>query len=182
MDAIAVLKADHRSVEKLFKEYEKAGERALATKANLVSEIIRELSVHAGIEELVFYPAAEKAAAHTKPLVLESLEEHLGVKRLLADLEKMKPTDERYHAKVTVLIEQIRHHVEEEETDLFPAVVSGLSQERLAALGDELAKAKALVPTRPHPHAPDTPPGNLVAGLVSGVIDKARDAVDRVTP
>src|ERR1700678_2152085 len=127
MDAIALLQADHRSVEKLFKEFEGAGDRAFATKAKVVSEIIRELSVHAEIEELLFYPAASNAAAQTKSMVLEALEEHLGAKRLLADLEKMEATDERFDAKMTVLIEQVRHHVSEEEDDLFPKVADGLS-------------------------------------------------------
>jgi hemerythrin superfamily protein len=182
MNAIALLKADHRSVEKLFKEFESAGDRAFATKSKVVSEIIRELSVHAEIEELLFYPAASKAAAQTKSMVLESLEEHLAAKRLLADLEKMEPTDERFDAKVTVLIEMIRHHVSEKEDDLFPKVAAGLSGDRLNELGDELEEAKAVVPTRPHPHAPDTPPANAVAGLVSGVIDKTKDVIDHVTP
>jgi hemerythrin superfamily protein len=178
-NAIALLKADHRSVEKLFKEFESAGDRAFATKARLVSEIIKELSVHAEIEELLFYPAASKAARQTKSMVLESLEEHLAAKRLLADLEKMQPTDERYDAKVTVLIEQVRHHVSEEEEELFPKVANELSEARLNELGDKMEKAKAVVPTRPHPHAPDTPPGKAVAGLVSGVIDRAKDLVDQ---
>ncbi len=181
MDAIALLKADHRSVEKLFKEFEAAGERAFATKAKVVSSIITELSVHADIEELLFYPAAAKAAAHTKPMVLESLEEHLSVKRLLADVEKMEASDERFDAKVTVLIEQVRHHVREEEDDLFPKVTSGLSPERLEELGDELDMARATAATHPHPHAPDTLPGKAVAGVVSGVIDRARDAAEHLT-
>ena len=182
MDAIALLKADHRSVEELFHQYENAGDRAFATKTKVVSEIIRELSVHAEIEESVFYPVAARAAAQTKSMILESLEEHLGVKRILADLEKMEPTDERFDAKATVLIEQVRHHVSEEEEDLFPRVSDGLSPERLAELGDQLDNAKSVVPTRPHPNAPDAAPGKVVAGLVSGVIDRAKDVVDHVTP
>ncbi len=182
MDAIALLKADHRSVEKLFKEFESTGDRAFVTKAKVVSEIVTQLSVHCEIEELLFYPAASKATTQTKSMVLTSLEEHLGAKRLLTDLETMEPTDERFDAKVTVLVEQIRHHVREEEDDLFPKVADGLSQERLNELGDELEKARTVVPTRPHPHAPDTPPGNALAGLVSGVIDKTKQVIDHVTP
>jgi hemerythrin superfamily protein len=181
MDAITLLTADHRSVERLFKEFESAGDRAFATKEKIVSEIIRELSIHAEVEELLFYPAASKAASQTKSMVLESLEEHLGAKRLLADLEKMEPTEERFDAKVAVLIEQVRHHVREEEDVLFPKVADGLSQDRLAELGDELEKAKAVVPSRPHPHAPDTPPGNAVAGLVSAVLDKTKNVADHAT-
>ena len=129
MDAIALLKADHRSVEKLFQEFESAGDRAFATKAKVVSEIIRALFVHAEIEELLFCPAASKAAAPTKSMVLESLEEHLGVKRLLADLEEMEPTDERFDAKVIVLIEQVRHHVSEEEDAFSPRSPRGSARD-----------------------------------------------------
>jgi hemerythrin superfamily protein len=181
MDAIALLKADHRSVEKLFREFEGAGDRAFATKAKIASEITRELCAQAEIEELLFYPTALKAATATKSMVLESLEEHLGLKRLLADLEKMESTDERFDAKVTVLIEQVRHHVSEEEDDLFPKVVDGLDDERLKELDDDLDKAKAVVPTRPHPHASNAPPDNTVAGLASGVLDKGMDGIDRLT-
>lgn len=182
MDAIALLKADHRSVEKHFKDFEKAGKRAYATKAKLVASIIEELSVHAEIEELVFYPAARNAATQTTSMVLESLEEHLGAKRILADLEKMEPTDERFDAKMSVLMEQIRHHVSEEEEDLFPQVSDGLSQDRLAELGTQLEDAKKVAPTRPHPNAPDTPPANAVAGLGAGVVGRAKDVVKKVTP
>lgn len=182
MDAIKLLKQDHRTVERLFKDYEKAGERAHVTKRNLVDEFTKELSIHAEIEELHFYPAARQAVSKTTGMVLESLEEHLGVKRLLADLEKMKPTDERFDAKVTVLIEQVRHHVKEEEEELFPQVAKGLGDERLEELGDKLVEAKDVVPTRPHPHAPDTPPANAFAGLVAGVFDRTKDAISKITP
>jgi hypothetical protein len=99
----------------------------------------------------------------------------------LADLVNMEPTDERFDAKVAVLMEQIRHHVGEEEHDLFPAVADGLSDERLAELGEELESAKSAVPTRPHPHAPDTPPGNAASSLGAGVVDRARDFVEKLT-
>lgn len=181
MDAIKLLKADHRTVERLFKDFEKAGDRAYVTKTELVAEMVKELSVHAEIEELIFYPAARNAVSHTKGMVLESLEEHLGVKRLLADLEKMEPTEERFEAKVTVLMEQVRHHVEEEEEDLFPMVADALSEARLGELGEEMEAAKDMVPTRPHPNAPDTPPGNVLGGVVSGAIDRTKDAVKRAT-
>ncbi|HWG73660.1 MAG TPA: hemerythrin domain-containing protein [Acidimicrobiales bacterium] len=181
MDAITLLKSDHRSVEKLFKQFEKAGERAHATKAKLVAAMIRELSVHAAIEEQAFYPAARRAVSHTNAMVLESLEEHHIVKWLLSELEGMDPTDERFEAKVTVLIEQVRNHVEEEERDLFPQVEKGLGETRLAEVGEALEGAKRTAPTRPHPRSADTPPANLVTGLVAGAMDLARDVVKGVT-
>ncbi|HWE70292.1 MAG TPA: hemerythrin domain-containing protein [Acidimicrobiales bacterium] len=177
MDAITLLKSDHRSVEKLFKSYEKAGDRAKATKRKLVAQMIKELSIHAAVEEEIFYPAARRAVEETAPTVLESLEEHHIVKWVLSELEGMDPGDERFDAKVTVLIELVRHHVDEEEHGLFPQVRATLGRSRLAEIGDQLEKAKRTAPTRPHPRQPDTPPANLMAGMVAGVVDHARDAV-----
>jgi hemerythrin superfamily protein len=182
MDAISLLTADHRDVERHFKAFEKAGERAYATKGKAVEAIIEALSVHAVIEELVFYPAARRARTESTGLVLESLEEHHIVKWVLSELESMEPTDERFNAKVTVLIEQVRHHVEEEEQDLFPKIREALTEEHLAELGEELEAAKKVAPTRPHPRSPDTPPGNLFAGLVAGGVDAVRDVIKAVTP
>jgi hypothetical protein len=89
----------------------------------------------------------------------------------------MTPKDERYDAKVTVLIELVRHHVEEEESDLFPEVRRALGRKRLAEIGEAMEKAKKAAPTRPHPRQPDEPPGNVIAGAVAGVVDKARDVL-----
>ena len=114
MDAITLLKADHKTVEKLFKDFEKAGDRAVKTKPKLVDQIIEELTTHAYIEETVFYPAARKAVPDTTSHVLESIEEHHVVVWMLSELAGMDPEDERFTAKVTVLIENVRHHVEEE--------------------------------------------------------------------
>ena len=182
MNAISLLTADHKEVEKHFKDFEKAGDRAYATKGKLVDAIVEALSVHAVIEELVFYPAARRAATESTGMVLEALEEHHLVKVVLAELDRMEPTDERFDPKVTVLIENVRHHVKEEEQDLFPKIRAALSDEHLDELGEQLEAAKKVAPTRPHPHAPDTPPGNLVAGLIAGSLDKARDVIRAVTP
>lgn len=176
-DAITLLKSDHQKVEKLFKQFEKAGPNAHKTKRDLVDQIIRELSIHAEIEEQIFYPAVRAAEVpEGTDMVLESLEEHLAAKRLLADLEKLDPEHERFDAKVTVLIEMIRHHVEEEEEDLFPAVREVLKRKILGEMGDSMEQAKKVVATHPHPHSPDEPPGNIVAGLAASIIDRARDA------
>jgi hypothetical protein len=94
---------------------------------------------------------------------------------VLSELDGMSPEHERYDAKVTVLMENVRHHVEEEEKDLFPQVNKLLGKARLDDLGDAMNKAKKTVPTRPHPRSPDEPPGNLVAGAGAALLDKARD-------
>src|SRR4029453_18596433 len=160
MDAITLLRADHQTVEQLFKRFEKAGDRAYVEKREIVDRIIEELSAHAAIEEQVFYPVARETVPGTEDIALESLEEHHIVKWLLSELVDLDPEAERFDAKVTVLIENVRHHVEEEQDDFFPKVRDALSRSALADLGEALAEAKKSAPTHPHPRAPDAPPGN----------------------
>jgi hemerythrin superfamily protein len=181
VDAITLLKNDHKSVEKLFKTFEKAGERAHQTKAKTVREIIEELSVHAAIEEQVFYPTVRTEVPATNDEVLESLEEHHIVKWVLSELDGMSPDDERFDAKVTVLMENVRHHVKEEESELFPTVRQALGRKRLNEIGDAMEAAKKTAPRRPHPRAADTPPGNLASGVVAGAVDRVHDLAEKVT-
>ena len=185
MDAIALLTRDHQEVDRLFKQFEKLTDRAQKAKQKLVMKMIRELAIHSAIEEMLFYPAVRTAAlkASTRSgetaadSVLESLEEHHIVKWTLSELEKMKPEDERFDAKVTVLMEMVRHHVEEEQDELFPKARRLLGKEMLDELGERMEKAKKIAPTRPHPRAPDQPPGNMVAGSMAAVMDRGKDLV-----
>lgn len=179
MDAIALLKSQHDTVEGLFKKLEEAGPRAHKTRRKLVDRVIAELSAHAAIEEQIFYPAVREAVAGAEDDVLESLEEHHIVKWTLSELQDMDPEDERFRAKVTVLIESVRHHVAEEEGDLFPEVGRCLDRDYLEELGQALAEAGKVAPDRPHPRAPDSPPGNLVAGPAASTVDRARRAGER---
>ncbi|MGZ4485851.1 MAG: hemerythrin domain-containing protein [Nocardioidaceae bacterium] len=157
MDAIVLLKDDHKTVEKLFKQFEKAGDDAHKTKRDLVDRIIEELSVHAFIEEQIFYPVAREAVPETENHVLESLEEHHIVKWVLEELRGMDPEDERFDAKVTVLMENVRHHVEEEEQEWFPEVRKQMGRKRLQELGEQMEQAKAAAPRDPRPTASDEP-------------------------
>ncbi|MBL8951895.1 MAG: hemerythrin domain-containing protein [Myxococcaceae bacterium] len=118
MDALKLLKQDHREVEALFKRYERAGDGATKAKKQLARRVTELLSKHAAVEEELLYPAARELSKDLEDLVLEALEEHHVAKATLAELEKMSPDDERFDAKMTVLIENIRHHVEEEEGEL----------------------------------------------------------------
>jgi len=172
VDAITLLRADHKTVEQLFKRYERAGDRAFTEKRAVVDRIVEELSIHAAIEEQVFYPVARETVPKTEDIVLESLEEHHIVKWLLSELASMDPQDERFNAKVTVLIENVRHHIKEEQDDFFPKVRDSLSRPALADLGEALAEAKKSAPTSPHPRLPDAGPSNAVVGAVAGVVDR----------
>ncbi|WP_434387864.1 hemerythrin domain-containing protein [Melittangium boletus] len=176
MNALRLLKHDHRIVEALFKQFEKAGDKALKEKQEIVRWIVKELSIHAAIEEQLLYPLARARDERLKSDVLEALEEHHVVKWTLKELEGMSPEDERFDAKVTVLMESVRHHVKEEETELFPKLEKLMGKAELEALGEALAQAKKMVPSRPHPKSPDTPPGNLIAGVLAKLMDAGRDA------
>jgi hemerythrin superfamily protein len=173
MNALTVLKQDHGNVEALFKEFEALDRSDTDGKRRVVDHMIEQLSVHAVIEEQVFYPAVREANGATNDVVLEGLEEHHIVKWTLSELETMPPTDERFDAKVRVLIESVRHHVEEEENELFDEVRKAIPTQELDALGDALVQAKATAPTRPHPRTPDEPPLNVLVGMPIAVLDKA---------
>jgi len=174
VDALTLLKQDHQEVEALFKRFESAGRNALRRKEDLRDAIIEALSRHAGIEETVFYPAVREQVRGTESTVLESLEEHHVVKLVLREVEDMDPSDERFVAKMTVMMENVRHHVKEEEREMFPKVRRAIPRARLVEIGEALQEANRSAPTRPHPFSPDEPPANgIVEGAVS-VMDKAR--------
>ena len=136
MDAIVMLREDHKSLEKLFKELEKDD-------LSVVPEICESLTVHAHLEEAVFYPALRAEMEDVAEDVGESIEEHHVVKVLIGELESMSPEDEAYKAKATVLMELVRHHVEEEEGELFPQVRSELGRKRLQELGEQMEQEQA---------------------------------------
>ena len=136
-DAVALLKADHVAVSQLFAEYEKT--RSVTHKKALVAQICTALSVHAQIEEEIFYPAV-KAALKDKLLVPEATVEHAGVKDLIAQLKGLEPDGELYDAKVKVLSEYVKHHVKEEQNEMFPKARA--SSIDMAELGARMAARK----------------------------------------
>jgi len=135
-NAITLLRADHQKVTDLFENFEKS--RATAKKKVIAQEICKELTVHATIEEEIFYPAA-KAALDDTEMVPEALVEHDGVKKLIAEIEG-SVEGEMFEARVKVLSELIKHHVKEEQTELFPAVKK--TSLDLTALGAQLVARK----------------------------------------
>jgi len=177
MDAFEQLKQDHRRVETLFKRIEALGDNALKEKKALVAQLVRELAVHSSLEEQVMYPALRAKREAFEDNVLESLEEHLLVKWTLNALDKMPASNERYDAKLSVLKEIVSHHVDEEETELFPKARAAFSAEENERLATTMERMRRFAPTRPHPRAPDTPPANYVAGAMASVVDHARDLV-----
>lgn len=137
-DVTALLKADHKHVSELFAEYEKA--RSVARKKELVSEICLELTVHAQVEEEIFYPAV-KQALKDKKLIPEATVEHETLKSLIAQIEGVEPDGELYDAKVKVLSEYVQHHVKEEQNEIFPKAKS--TNLDMVELGQQVAERKA---------------------------------------
>jgi hemerythrin superfamily protein len=136
MDATQLLKKQHAEVKGLFSEFESATD--IAEKQQLFDEIADDLAAHCTIEEKVFYPAVYVGPLKEK--LREAVEEHLGAKRLIADLLDLEPEDEQFDAKMKALQEQVEHHVEEEEGTIFPEVKRNFSVDELSAMGEQMAQ------------------------------------------
>jgi hemerythrin superfamily protein len=148
-DAIVLLKNDHKEIKKLFNQFQKAGDGAEKTKGKLVDKIIELLTVHTYIENEVMYPRIRELMPELEQDVLESYEEHHVADVLVVELSMMKPSAERFDAKTTVLIENVLHHIEEEEDEWFPKVREGLGRKQLQEIGAEMEKARKTAPRRP---------------------------------
>jgi hemerythrin superfamily protein len=138
-DAIALLRADHALVEDLFEQFEKA--RSEDRKATIAIRVCMELKIHTTIEEEVFYPAVRQALPKEEDLLDEAKVEHDSAKELIEQIEAGKPGDELWEAKVTVLSEYVKHHVKEEQNEMFPKVRK--TKLDLKALGEQLAQRKS---------------------------------------
>jgi hemerythrin superfamily protein len=139
-DAIALLRADHKLVSALFAEYEKA--RTTSKKKTLVSQICTELSVHAQVEEEIFYPAVKKALKD-KEMIPEATVEHATLKALIGQVEGVEPDGEMFDAKIKVMSEYVKHHVKEEQNEIFPQAKS--TNLDLVELGSRMAARKKVL-------------------------------------
>jgi hemerythrin superfamily protein len=148
-DAIVILKADHKRIKALFKEFQNAGDDATKRKGQLVDKMIEELTVHTYIENEGMYPEVRKLVPDLEQDVLESYEEHHVADVLCLELAAMSPDDERFDAKTTVLIENVTHHIDEEESDWFPAVRKALGRKQLAEIGARLIELRKQAPREP---------------------------------
>lgn len=174
-DGIQVLIDDHREVENLFQQYEKTTDPSEQTR--IVHQVIHELAVHGEIEELLFYPRLRTSLPDGNELADEAVHEHVEIKETLNALDKMQAGDDGFDTRMNELMAEVRHHVEEEENDIFPKIREALPAEQLDRLGNSLRGAKAIVPTRPHPSAPTGPVGKLAASPPVALIDRVRDVV-----
>jgi len=148
-DAIVLLKQDHKEIKKVFREFQNAGENATQRKGDLVARMIELLTVHTYIENEVMYPEVRKLLPDLEDDVLESYEEHHVADVLVTELSAMSPDAERFDAKTTVLIENVLHHIEEEEDEWFPKVREGLGRKQLTMIGERMQAARMKAPRSP---------------------------------
>jgi hemerythrin superfamily protein len=138
MDAIKMLKDDHKKVKALFRDYEAAGDSAYKANGRIANEVFSELEVHTMLEEEIFYPAVKKRADEEgQDLIDEGIEEHHVVKILIEELKELTPDDDAFDAKFKVLTENVEHHIEEEEGEMLPDAKKKLGEE-IESLGDEM--------------------------------------------
>ncbi|MFL6139532.1 MAG: hemerythrin domain-containing protein [Frankiaceae bacterium] len=183
VDAIALLRAQHREVEELFGRLERlqpaaqgSAQSYLTERRELVDQVVNRLMRHSNIEEACFYPAVAEHAARGGALVGTAVRQHKEAEAVTNRIDRMSPDNVDFDAGLRELIADVRQHVLMEETEIFPAIEAALSREQLLELGAQLERAMRTVPTRPHPHAPPatTGVGKLLAKGVA-VLDRMRD-------
>jgi len=148
-DAIGMLREDHKEIKKVFREFKNAGENADATKGRLAKRILELLTVHTYLENEVVYPRVRELVPDLESDILESYEEHHVADVLCMELMSMDPSDERFTAKVTVLIESVEHHIEEEETGWFPKLREAVGRNELREMGARMAELRPAAPRMP---------------------------------
>lgn len=177
MNVIQLLISDHREVDDLFEATDRTDSNRSIEE--LTDKIVHELSVHAAVEEQFIYPFLRAKADNGDDMADESIEEHQQAKRLLSDLESQQPGSTEHRQTLDQLIAAVRHHVDEEENAVFPALRQATDEETLERLGSVVEKAKGMVPTHPHPLVPGTATAQLVTGPWATIVDKTRDLVSR---
>lgn len=173
MDVIKLLSQDHSEVDELFRRVHLSEKPESLDE--LTRQIVHDLSVHAAVEEQFVYPLIRFKVDGGSALADEAIGEHQEVKRLLADLENLDAGSAEHTKTLERVIDSVRHHVEEEEHDVFPALRASVSDDLRQSVGGVVEEAKGLVPTHPHPLVPGTATAQLVAGPWATAVDKVRD-------
>lgn len=151
--------------------------RAVDEAKALAEQVVIELVRHSVAEEEYLYPAVRKHVPGGDETADHEIQEHAEAEETMKRLEALEPSDAEFWPTVDRLMVQIRHHLDEEENDLFPRLRQACSEEQLVELGGKIQRAKKLAPTRPHPSAPDTPPGNKLLAPGTALVDRMRDAL-----
>jgi hemerythrin-like domain-containing protein len=145
MDAVQVLRREHREIDRLLRELQSAGEREARKRKQLRKQLVEELSVHQDLEEQVVYPTAEQEVSKTKPAVLKAREQHELLKGLLRQIEGMQPQEERFDPRVAVLADLTRAHFEEEDATVLIPLADALTADQLRELGRRLEEGRAAI-------------------------------------
>lgn len=174
---ISTLTEDHQKVENAFNKFEN-GQLATQQRRDLADHIITELVRHSVAEEQYLYPTARKTLANGDQVADHEIAEHTEAERLMKQLENADPTSPEFTDLGNQLIAAIRHHVHDEENDLFPKLREACDPRQLAELGEKIQQTKQTAPTRPHPNAPDRPPMNKALAPGAGLVDRVRDALN----
>ncbi|MEV0201543.1 hemerythrin domain-containing protein [Nonomuraea sp. NPDC050691] len=176
-DVISVLVTDHREVEQMFAELDTMIGAIDERPKTLAEQVVIELVRHAVAEEAYLYPAVREHVEGGDELADRETAEHAEAEETMKRLEKLEPGDEDFWPVMEKLMREIRHHVQEEEGELFPKLRASCSAEELTELGAKVERAKKVAPTRPHPSAPDKPPFNKLLAPGAGLVDRLRDAL-----
>jgi len=172
-DVIELLEHDHREVEQMFAEYEQATSKE--QKETLRDRIIIELVRHSEAEEQAVYPLIRKRIDNGDQIIEHEIDEHSKAERIMKELDKMSADDPQFGVLMTQLMTAIKEHVAEEENDVFPQFRTKVDADELNKLGETVERLKKIVPTHPHPMAPDHPPFNALLGPGAGLVDRLRD-------
>ena len=176
-DVIDVLEHDHREVEQMFAELESlrgaATEEAKARRKEVTEQVTIELVRHSVTEEVLVYPKVEKQVSAEE--VEHAREEHAEAEKTLQRLEKLDADDPAFDDELATLMAEIRHHIEDEEGEMFAHMRQVIDTEELRKLGARVEAFKKVAPTRPHPNVPNTPLPRLAAGPAASIFDRMRD-------
>lgn len=175
-DVIEELTGDHREVEEVFAQIEGLS-RGDKQRKQWADQAIMELVRHSVAEEMYLYPSVRELVPDGDRLADKEIQDHAEAERTMKALEGMKPEDPDFDQLFMQLTREIRAHVRDEEDNLFPKLRQSATPEKLTELGEKVRQAKKTAPTRPHPSAPDTPPGNKLLAPGAGMIDRMRDAM-----
>ncbi len=173
-DVVDLLLADHEEAKSLLCRFEQI---APGERADYFCEVVTVLVRHEVAEEHVAYPIIRRAAPGGEEEAETRIAEQSKAEGLLAEMEKLDISTSEFATTFTTLRQSVLDHAASEEASTFPILEQSEDAESLRALGGRYVQAKAKAPTHPHPHAPDTPPGNLIMGPMAALFDKARDAV-----
>ncbi len=175
-DIVTLLDADHRRVEQELARYESV---TVDERESYFCELVHMLVAHEVAEEMVVYPAIRSDAPNGEAISKARIEEQSEAEEKLAVMEKLDGRSAEFATQFAELRAAVLTHAQAEEQEVFPVLRQVEDEATRVAMGAKYEKAKASAPTHPHPHAPDTPPGNKLLGPVAALFDKARDAAKR---